>query len=571
MLPGTPYARSARVVATLLKGRLSPHVAVAILPSSVTGRNATVVEGYQVQAPGTRQTQPDQVWYLRAELEQEVVQVVSPSEPSPRSRAASPAATALPLHGLAFAVVGAGRLGSSLALAFERAGARLVGFVCATKEGSAGAEAVLGMARSRDLASLVAADPDLMLLTVPDGALPSVAGAVAEELAASREATTVRTGPPAVLHTSGATPVSVLSRCAEAGATIMAFHPLQTFSDPSTGPERLAGAAVAVTAPTEAGRLLGGRLARAVGARPFALDDADRALYHAAACVASNYLVTLVDVAADLFRRAGLPPEAGMTAFLPLVQGTVENLKAGGDAARALTGPLSRGDTATIEAHLLALEREAPEAVSLYRSLGRRTLDLVRRQERVPDETLTRLERLLTESAAPEPLEEALMNPLSSPIQHSGTVRVITRTLEFTTKGDADMVNITADVRDQLAETGLRRRHGHRLRPGRHRSGHHPRVRARSGAGLPATSSTASARPDRALRAQRHPPGRQRPRPRARRPAGPLPGGPLRRRDASCLGTLAGDLLRLLRQPPARAHGRRADTRRPLDRERTSP
>lgn len=380
--------------------------------------------------------------------------MASSSDPPHLSRLTSSSAPAsASIEGLRFGIVGAGRLGATLAVSFRRAGADLVGFVCATLAGSARAEAVLGTPATPDVETLLAAGPDLVILAVPDDRLPAVARQVAALLAAeARSGRGARRV--AVMHTSGATSLQVLDGCAAAGATVLAFHPLQTFADPLTGPERLAASAVAITTQTEAGRLLGRRLALAVGARPFALADHERVLYHAAACLASNYLVTLVDVAADLFHRAGLPPDAGLDAFMPLVQGTVDNLLAGGDAALALTGPLSRGDVATIQAHIDALHG-LPEVRALYCALGLRTLDVVRRQHRLDDHVLAQLEHVLIQQHRTEPMEEAPMNPLSSTLQRQGTVQVLTRDLEFSTQGDGDIINVTARLRELLTETGL--------------------------------------------------------------------------------------------------------------------
>mgnify|MGYP000875304681 CR=1 FL=1 len=139
---------------------------------------------------------------------------------------------------------------------------------------------------------------------------------------------------------------------------------------------------------------LGGVLAEALGARPFLLPEERRVLYHAAACVAANYLVTLEHVAERMFVEAGLPPDNALDYFLPLVRGAVENVSAQGTVA-SLTGPLSRGDVCTIVAHLEVLQQVAPELDPVYRTLGLATLDIVRRRPEVPPETIQALEQLL--------------------------------------------------------------------------------------------------------------------------------------------------------------------------------
>ncbi len=302
-----------------------------------------------------------------------------------------------------FGIVGAGRLGTSLALALKAAGAELAGFVCATAAGAARAAAFLQTDPSRDLAHLVQRAPSHYFITVPDGTLPAVANTVAELLAkrgpASRAADDMAS-PPFVFHTSGATSAAVLLAVARTGAACAAFHPLQTFSEPLNGAARFMGAAVAVTpAPGAAGdaaSVEGFALAQALGARPFLLPDDRRTLYHAAASVAANYLVTLEHCAQQLFVAAGMPADGALALFLPLVRAALDNVGAQGPVD-ALTGPLCRGDLPTISAHLEALAQLAPEYLPLYRRLGLYTLDLVRARGDVAPDVIDHLARLLSD------------------------------------------------------------------------------------------------------------------------------------------------------------------------------
>jgi predicted short-subunit dehydrogenase-like oxidoreductase (DUF2520 family) len=186
-------------------------------------------------------------------------------------------------------------------------------------------------------------DADLALLCVPDTAIAEVARSLAPG--------------PWVAHVSGATPLSAL----DPHERRFSLHPLQTFTR-ARGPEQLDGAWGAVTAETDEGLELGLDLARLLGLEPFALDDADRPLYHAGAAVASNYLVTLHDVASSLFAAAGAPPEA----LEPLMRRTIEN-------DFELTGAIERGDWATVEAHREAIRRARPDLEPLYDVLAEAT------------------------------------------------------------------------------------------------------------------------------------------------------------------------------------------------------
>jgi predicted short-subunit dehydrogenase-like oxidoreductase (DUF2520 family) len=189
-------------------------------------------------------------------------------------------------------------------------------------------------------------EADLVLLCVPDRAIPEVAATVPEG--------------PWIGHTSGATPLSAL----DPHKRRFGLHPLQSFTR-ARGPDQLDGAYAAVTGESAEAREVGSWLARRLGLEPFALDDSDRALYHAGAVVAASYLVTLHQAAADLVQAAGAPPEA----LLPLMRRVIEN-------DFELTGPAVRGDWETVEAHLEAIRERLPELEPLYRALADATAEL---------------------------------------------------------------------------------------------------------------------------------------------------------------------------------------------------
>lgn len=270
-----------------------------------------------------------------------------------------------------------------------------MGFTCRTSAGVARAANLLGICGSTDVPSFVrtnASVVDLYILCVPDAALADVAVELATSLPSSDRRVTV-------MHTSGATSTTVLQACADRGCRTLSFHPLQTFSDPALGADRLRGITVAITPgprPDEtAAWRLGERIARAIGALPVRVTEEHRLLYHAAATMASNYLVTLCHVAEDLLCRAGFPRDAALPTLLPLIRGAVDNLDRQGSVA-ALTGPLSRGDTMTVTAHLAALADEAPAMSTLYRDLGLATLDIVRTRHELTPDTIDRLTYILT-------------------------------------------------------------------------------------------------------------------------------------------------------------------------------
>jgi predicted short-subunit dehydrogenase-like oxidoreductase (DUF2520 family) len=205
--------------------------------------------------------------------------------------------------------------------------------------------AVSARLRERGVA-VIDSDAELVLLCVPDRAIPEAAAAVEPG--------------PWVAHVSGATPLAAL----DPHERRFSLHPLQTFTRAGS-PEQLDGAWAAVTAESEEAREVAFWLARTLRLRPFALDDDLRALYHAGAVVASNFLVTLYRAAATLVEDAGAPPEA----LVPLMRRTIEN-------GFELTGPIERGDWATVESHLAEIRARRPELETLYRVLADATAAL---------------------------------------------------------------------------------------------------------------------------------------------------------------------------------------------------
>jgi predicted short-subunit dehydrogenase-like oxidoreductase (DUF2520 family) len=266
----------------------------------------------------------------------------------------------------------------------------LVGFTALTSAGRERAESWLGGCASSTLSDLVSNRPDLYLVAVPDSALPQVAIELAALLPSSPG--------PLVAHTSGATSVRVLDPCAAAGATTLVFHPLQTFADPALGRSRFAGSAVAITPSTDGqdslAAVVGFALAQVMDSRPFLLPDEKRSLYHAAATIACNYFVTLEHQAHKAFVLSGLPAEEALSLFIPLVRATLENIETQG-TAKALTGPLSRGDVGTVRSHLAALAEDAPGLLPLYKALGLATIPMVQARSDVDTTTIAELEGLL--------------------------------------------------------------------------------------------------------------------------------------------------------------------------------
>jgi predicted short-subunit dehydrogenase-like oxidoreductase (DUF2520 family) len=280
------------------------------------------------------------------------------------------------------AVVGAGRVGTAIAVLLERAGHRIVG-ISGRAETRGRASAHLPHAPFLEPAEAAAA-AELVVIGTPDDVIEPTAGALAAAAAVGAGTW--------VSHLSGALGLDALKPSRHAGARILAIHPLQTFPDVGSALERLPDCSIAVTAEDEEGYLLGERLAGDLHADPFRLADELRPLYHAAAVFASNYLVTASAIAESLFAEAGLPDPAH--AMAPLQRASLDHVEQLGPA-RALTGPAVRGDAGTIRRNLEALERHAPGLVPSYVTMARATLDLAEGSGRLPSGSRAAVEEVL--------------------------------------------------------------------------------------------------------------------------------------------------------------------------------
>jgi predicted short-subunit dehydrogenase-like oxidoreductase (DUF2520 family) len=240
-----------------------------------------------------------------------------------------PQATTPPGHALSsVAIVGAGRLGSAFSHALAAAGVAV--------EGPLGRD---GAPRS-----------EIVLLCVPDGEIAAAAARIGRPRFAG--------------HVSGATPLAALDG---AGGDAFGLHPLQTFAG-GEGAEAFSGIGCAIAGTSPEALAVARDLARRLGMEPIEISDAERAAYHAAASIASNFLVTLQAAAEQLAGGAGIAPADARALLAPLVRSTVENWAERGPAD-ALTGPVARGDHATVARQRDAVERHAPDMLALFDEL----------------------------------------------------------------------------------------------------------------------------------------------------------------------------------------------------------
>ena len=195
------------------------------------------------------------------------------------------------------------------------------------------------------------------------------------------------------VHTSGVHSIDILEHARTQGAGVCCLHPLQTFACLQQAIENISGSTFAIEG--EGPALETARqMAEALDGHIITLKAGDKVLYHAAAVTVSNYLVTLMKIATDLWQSLGVPQDEAVKALLPLLKGTVHNIETVGIPG-CLTGPIARGDIGTIEKHLDTLSAGHPEALDIYTALGIKTLGVALAKGRLNLETAEEIKTLL--------------------------------------------------------------------------------------------------------------------------------------------------------------------------------
>ncbi|MEO8201330.1 MAG: DUF2520 domain-containing protein [Gemmatimonadota bacterium] len=285
------------------------------------------------------------------------------------------------------ALIGAGRMGQGIGNALALAGQSVT---------------ILGR-RAQDLVppfSLADAwaptlkNADLVIIATPDAAVEVVAA----EVAGLR----VITGSQIVLHLAGPLDRTALAPLAESQASLGSFHPLQTIADPAKAAERLRGSYAGLEGDDKAVEM-GKRLARLLGMTAIIVPRGGKAKYHAAAVMAANYTTGMMGAAQRLAVEAGIDSELAARMYLPLLEGAVSNIANMG-AAEALTGPIRRGDLATIRLHLLSLSSRDQE---LYRVAGQAVLQLARTAG-LAEERAQQVEALLEQGLGSRPVSSGV-------------------------------------------------------------------------------------------------------------------------------------------------------------------
>lgn len=291
-------------------------------------------------------------------------------------------------------IVGPGRLGLALAVALRASGYPILAFVSRRAEHARKAARLFNESEKpvRSLAVDQFAQlpsSDLVLIATPDDAIEETA----RRLAACERGTSGKARRRTVLHTSGALSSAVLAPLAEAGFHTGSMHPLVSVSEPRAGAKALYGAFFCLEG-DKAALKVAGKIVSDLGGTSFSIRPATKALYHAAAVMASGHVVALFDLATEMLAACGLNQRSARRILLRLVESAISNLKAS-DSVLALTGTFSRGDVATVQRHLKALsQKDLVEALAVYKLLGLRSIELALKNG-VEPQVLKQIRKLL--------------------------------------------------------------------------------------------------------------------------------------------------------------------------------
>jgi len=278
-------------------------------------------------------------------------------------------------------IIGAGAVGTALGAALHRAGWPVVAVASRDADRRERFRSLVPGARAFAEAPALLDEVELIVLAVPDDVIQQLAGQLRLY------------GGQALVHTSGVLGSEVLEPARAAGTQLGTFHPLIAFADTERAIAAFHGATVAVEGDDQLIAHLAD-MAEALGATAVRLAPGSKAAYHAAAVLAAGGFVALLDAIAELAGAAGLDEQGALAVYGGLIEQTLGNARALGIRA-ALTGPMTRGDIGTLQRHLDAMRRLAPDALPLYVAAAEREVTLAQSRGSLAPEAAESMRRIL--------------------------------------------------------------------------------------------------------------------------------------------------------------------------------
>ncbi len=277
--------------------------------------------------------------------------------------------------------IGAGTVGTALAVRLSSKDYHVVAVSSRSRTSAENLAQAVSGCQAFDNSQSVADMAEIVFITTPDNAIASVASGIQWYPEQS------------VVHCSGADSTEILEPAQKLGAYVGVFHPLQAFASVRQAIEDMPGSTFALEAEEPLLSTLRD-ITIALDGYWVELKASDRVVYHAAAVIACNYMVTLLKLATDLWQTFGVTPHRATQALLPLLRGTINNIDTVG-IPQCLTGPIARGDTGTIKKHLDALQKIAPDILPTYRELALQTIPIALAKGRINQHQAKELQAIL--------------------------------------------------------------------------------------------------------------------------------------------------------------------------------
>jgi predicted short-subunit dehydrogenase-like oxidoreductase (DUF2520 family) len=285
-----------------------------------------------------------------------------------------------------FAIVGCGKVGTALGIFLARAGYPPAGFA---SRSLLSAEHLANIVFSNHFSEIpwhITRHADVVFVTTPDSDIEDTCSAISRNAGFADHAV--------VLHCSGALASSVLSSAKACNAWTGSMHPLQSFASADYRTNPFKGIIVSIEGEDPAVKVAK-KIAADLGGTAVTLLTEAKTLYHASAVAASNYLVTLIDLAVQLIEEAGINRQDAFNLLKPLIDGTLLNIEKIG-VRKALTGPIARGDVKTVKKHMEEIGFKRPDLLALYKLLGFYTVDIAAAENTVSESTIRELKRITT-------------------------------------------------------------------------------------------------------------------------------------------------------------------------------
>lgn len=286
-----------------------------------------------------------------------------------------------------FSIIGAGRLGTCLGRALVEKGYLLKGLTCLSVKSASESRTIIGQGEIYSQNYSAASQGKIVFLTVPDDSLKKVV----HELVSSN----INWKGRIIFHCSGLISSRILLPLQKKGALTASLHPVQTFHTKNMETKvfhniyfGFEGNRLALGAAKEIMKVLQGNL--------FFISPSKKSTYHAACSLASNHFIALLYIASNLLKDSGVDENKSLKILFPLVESTLKNMKKN-TLAKAITGPISRGDKETVASHVKALYSQ-PETIQLYRILSKKILHLLKEADRLDPSTIKSLKDLLEEN-----------------------------------------------------------------------------------------------------------------------------------------------------------------------------